>query len=146
MQHNYRTRYRKCAGISASGYIYRKADMDKSASKWSVKVSTSDFKTNSKRDQHNFLHQKFGCACKQKYVICEAWGIHLPKKTEIHRVRVTLGGDVINYPGITSTDTDSVTTTAIILNSVISNVRLGASICQKDRNASCESHFRRRRN
>ena len=45
-----------------------------------------------------------------------------PNKTEMHRVRVTVGGDVINYPGITSTYTDSVTTTAILLNSVISTL------------------------
>ena len=44
------------------------------------------------------------------------------KKTEMHRVRVTVGGDVIDYPGTASTDTDSVTTTAILLNSVISTL------------------------
>ena len=45
-----------------------------------------------------------------------------PNKTETHFVRVTLGGDVIDYPGISSTDTDSLTTRAILLNSVISTL------------------------
>ena len=45
-----------------------------------------------------------------------------PNKTETHRVRVTVGGDVIDYTGITSIDTDSLATTSILLNSVISNL------------------------
>ena len=43
-------------------------------------------------------------------------------KTETHRVSITLGGDVIDYPGSTSIDTYSLTTTSILLNSVISNL------------------------
>ena len=38
------------------------------------------------------------------------------------RVRVTVGGDVIDYTGITSIDTDSLATTSILLNSVISTL------------------------
>ena len=45
-----------------------------------------------------------------------------PNKTETHRVRVTSGGDVLDYPDITSTDTVSLTTTEILLNSVISTL------------------------
>ena len=37
-------------------------------------------------------------------------------------MRVTIGGDVIDYSGITSTYTDSLTTTSILLNSVISTL------------------------
>ena len=43
-----------------------------------------------------------------------------PNKAEIHRVRVTAGGDRLPYPGVTSTDTASLTTTKCLLNSVIS--------------------------
>ena len=45
-----------------------------------------------------------------------------PNKTETHRVRVTAGGDIIDYPDITSTDTASLTTTKILLNRVISTL------------------------
>ena len=37
-------------------------------------------------------------------------------------VMLTVGGDVIDYPGSTSIDTYSLTTAAILLNSVISNL------------------------
>ena len=45
-----------------------------------------------------------------------------PNKTETHIVRVTTGGDIIDYPWITSTGTASLTTTKILLNSVISTL------------------------
>lgn len=43
-----------------------------------------------------------------------------PTKSETHRVRVTAGGDKLDYPGNTSTDTASLTTLKILLNSVLS--------------------------
>ena len=43
-----------------------------------------------------------------------------PKKVEKHRVRLTAGGDRLDYPGITATDTVSLSTTEIHLNSVLS--------------------------
>ena len=43
-----------------------------------------------------------------------------PNKSEIHRVRLTAGGNRLDYPGITSTDTVSLTTTKVHLNSVLS--------------------------
>ena len=43
-----------------------------------------------------------------------------PKKVEKHRVRLTAGGDRLDYPGITATDTVSLSTTKIHLNSVLS--------------------------
>ena len=43
-----------------------------------------------------------------------------PKKAETHRVRVTAGGDRLEYPGVTSTNTASLITTKCLLNSVIS--------------------------
>jgi hypothetical protein len=43
-----------------------------------------------------------------------------PHKDEKHRVRVTVGGDKLDYPGITATDTASLTTFKLLINSVIS--------------------------
>ena len=43
-----------------------------------------------------------------------------PTKSEIHRVRVTVGGDRLDYPGITSTSCASLTTTKCLLNSTLS--------------------------
>ena len=43
-----------------------------------------------------------------------------PNKSEKNRVRLTAGGDRLDYPGVTSTDVASLTTTKIHLNSVIS--------------------------
>jgi hypothetical protein len=43
-----------------------------------------------------------------------------PHKDETHRVRVTVGGDKLDYSGITATATASLTTLKILLNSVIS--------------------------
>ena len=43
-----------------------------------------------------------------------------PNKTETHRVRVTVGGDRLDYSGITSTKTAGLSTVKIHLNSVIS--------------------------
>ena len=42
-----------------------------------------------------------------------------PNKAEIHRVRLTTGGDRLEYPALTATDTVSHTTTKIHLHSVI---------------------------
>ena len=43
-----------------------------------------------------------------------------PNKTEVHRVRVTAGGDRLEYEGNASTDTASLTTVKVLLNSTIS--------------------------
>ena len=43
-----------------------------------------------------------------------------PKKIEKHRVRLTAGGDRLEYTGLTATDTVSLSTTKIHLNSVLS--------------------------
>ena len=43
-----------------------------------------------------------------------------PQKEEENRVHVTVGGDKLNYPGITATNTASLSTLKLPLNSVIS--------------------------
>jgi hypothetical protein len=43
-----------------------------------------------------------------------------PTKDEVHRVRVTVGGDRLDYPGITTTQCASLTTTKCLLNSTLS--------------------------
>jgi hypothetical protein len=43
-----------------------------------------------------------------------------PHKVECNRVRLTVGGDKLDYPGITTTDTASLTTTKCLLNSTVS--------------------------
>ena len=43
-----------------------------------------------------------------------------PNKAEIYRVRLTAGGDRLDYPGITATETVSLVTTKVHLNSAIS--------------------------
>lgn len=43
-----------------------------------------------------------------------------PEKTNPKRVRITIGGDRINYPGNTSTKTADMTTVKIQVNSTIS--------------------------
>ena len=43
-----------------------------------------------------------------------------PNKAEIYQVRLTAGGDRLDYPGITATETVSLITTKVHLNSVIS--------------------------
>ena len=50
-----------------------------------------------------------------------------PEKNERHRTRLTVGGNLIDYPGIVSTDTADLTTAKILFNSVISTegVRFG---------------------
>ena len=42
-----------------------------------------------------------------------------PQKTETHRVRVTVGGDKLDFPGITTTNCASLTTTKFLLNCVV---------------------------
>jgi hypothetical protein len=50
------------------------------------------------------------------------------EKEEQKRVRITVGGDRLNYPGETSTDTASLDTTKLLINSVLSTpgARMGA--------------------
>ena len=43
-----------------------------------------------------------------------------PNKAEVYRVRLTAGGNRLEYPGVTAIDTVSLTTTKVHLNSVIS--------------------------
>ena len=49
--------------------------------------------------------------------VCE----HRPQKTEQDRTRITVGGNLINYPGDVSTRTADLTTTKILLNAVVSD-------------------------
>jgi hypothetical protein len=51
-----------------------------------------------------------------------------PEKAKQKRVRITTGGDRLDYPGETSTDTASLDTTKILINSVLStpSARMGA--------------------
>jgi hypothetical protein len=43
-----------------------------------------------------------------------------PNKDEVHRIRVTVGGDKLDFPGVTTTQCASLTTTKCLLNSTIS--------------------------
>jgi hypothetical protein len=43
-----------------------------------------------------------------------------PTKDEVHRVRVTVGGDRLDFPGLTTTQCASLTTTKCLLNSTVS--------------------------
>jgi hypothetical protein len=43
-----------------------------------------------------------------------------PNKTEKHRVRITVGGDRLNYNGETATPTADITTFKILINSTLS--------------------------
>ena len=43
-----------------------------------------------------------------------------PQKTEKHRTRITVGGNLITYPGNTSTPTADMTTAKLLMNSTIS--------------------------
>ena len=46
-----------------------------------------------------------------------------PQKREVHQVRVTVGGDKLEYTGITVTHTVSLTTTRFLINSTLSTYR-----------------------
>jgi hypothetical protein len=48
--------------------------------------------------------------------VCKLW----PQKAELHHTRLTLGGNLINYPGDVSTQTAELETFKILVNSVIS--------------------------
>jgi hypothetical protein len=43
-----------------------------------------------------------------------------PNKTEKHRVRLTVGGDILDYSGDTETPTADITTFKILINSTLS--------------------------
>ena len=47
----------------------------------------------------------------------------LPHKEEVHLVRITAGGDKLNYPSFTATHCASLTTTKCLINSTLSNTR-----------------------
>ena len=53
-----------------------------------------------------------------------------PIKAEVNRVRVTVGGDRLDFPGVTTTHCDGLTTTKCLLNSTIST--LGADFMTLD--------------
>ena len=44
----------------------------------------------------------------------------IPTKSEVNRVRATVGGDRLNFPVVTTTHCASLTTTKCLLNSTIS--------------------------
>ena len=46
-----------------------------------------------------------------------------PTKAEVNRVRVTVGGDRLDFPGATTTHCTSLTTTKCLINSTISTPR-----------------------
>ena len=52
-----------------------------------------------------------------------------PQKTETHRVRLTFGGDKLDFPGDPSSPAVSLLTTKIHLNSTISDAKKGARYC-----------------
>ena len=58
------------------------------------------------------------CGCKVIYGCLVA--TLCPHKEEVHNVRVTVGGDKLDYPGITATHCASLTTTKCLLNSKLS--------------------------
>ena len=45
-----------------------------------------------------------------------------PNKAETHRVRITVGGDKLSYDGPTATQSASLITAKILLNSVVSTI------------------------
>ena len=57
-----------------------------------------------------------GHKCTYARVVCT----HRPQKTEPNRTRVTVGGNLIDYPGMVSTETADITTAKCLFNSVIS--------------------------
>jgi hypothetical protein len=57
---------------------------------------------------------------------------HRPHKTEKYRVRLTIGGDVLDYFGSTASPAASLIETKLILNSTISDSHLGARFCTID--------------
>jgi hypothetical protein len=57
---------------------------------------------------------------------------HRPHKTEKYRVRLTIGGDVLDYFGSTASPAASLIETKLLLNSTISDSHLGARFCTID--------------
>jgi hypothetical protein len=51
-----------------------------------------------------------------------------PQKTEVKRVRLTAGGNLVNYPGKVNTPTDETSTTKMLFNSIISTKNGGIQI------------------
>ena len=52
-----------------------------------------------------------------------------PQKAEIHRVRLTVGGDQIDYPGDISTPTGDLTTANCLINSTLSTTKIKRIVC-----------------
>ena len=61
-------------------------------------------------------------------MICD----HGPLKTEANRVRLTIGGDVLDYPGTVSSPASSLMEAKFLINSFISDSHLGAKCMPLD--------------
>ena len=61
-------------------------------------------------------------------MVCDHW----PLKTEQNRVRLTLGGDVLDYLGDTVSPVASLIESKLLFNSVISDSHLGARFMSLD--------------
>eukprot|EP00804_Cyclotella_cryptica_P006784 CCRYP_019521-RA/>CCRYP_019521-RA protein AED:0.43 eAED:0.43 QI:0/0/0/1/0/0/2/0/348 len=80
------------------------------------------------RHQHHSLH------CVNKIPPLTSWGVtygrivanYRPKKEDPYRIRLTVGGNRITYPGDCGTPTADMLTTKILLNSVISTKEHGS--------------------
>jgi hypothetical protein len=67
-----------------------------------------------------FIHRYEVPAGRQVTYCKQEASIHPTTKTETHRVRNCAGGDGLDFPGPTATQTASLTTTKLLLNSTIS--------------------------
>jgi hypothetical protein len=74
-----------------------------------------------------FIH-KHDVPAGRQVTYCKQEASLRPNKTETHRVRNCAGGDRLDFPGPTATQTASLTTTKLLLNSTIStpNARFSA--------------------
>jgi hypothetical protein len=74
-----------------------------------------------------FIH-KHEVPAGRQVTYCKQEASLRPNKTETHRVRNCAGGDCLDFPGPTATQTASLTTTKLLLNSTISlpNARFSA--------------------
>ena len=77
-----------------------------------------------------FFIPKAGVPKGRKVTYCKQEASIRPTKSETHRVRNCAGGDRLDFPGPASTQTASLTTTKILLNSTISTP--GARFCAFD--------------
>ena len=75
-----------------------------------------------------FFIRKSDVPAGRQVTYCKQEASIRPNKAETHRVRNVAGGDRLDYPGPTSTQCASLTTTKLLLNSTIStpDARFGA--------------------